>query len=155
MALIDEVKKRVTTQRLIQLTNTDSPNATTVNDTILGTACTDASENFKVLVGVDYDNTNPIHVANIIDGVVITLMKWAERWNKAVQEIEEGWHSRLGILRLSIGGNTRLMPQTNSELTPSTDKRGVATSIVRPDFDSSRFDTLRPNSPFGSDSDIA
>lgn len=153
MSLIEEVKKRIPAQRLIQLTNTDNTNASTIDDDVLELACDDTSKNFTEAVGVDYDNDNPTHLANIVDGVLITLMKWAERWNKAMQEMEDRWYEKLNKLRLSIGGNVRLSPQTNSQLTPSDDKRGQTITTVRPDFDSSKFDSLKPNPPFGSDSE--
>jgi hypothetical protein len=151
MALIDEVKKRVSAQRLIELTNPDEPNAATINDTILGYAINDTKAAFKTFVGVTCDDNDATHIAYAVDGVVIFLMTRAERWNNATREAEEKWYDKLDTLRLTVGGNIRLSPQTDSEMTPSKDKRGVSTTIVRPSFDPSKFDSIRPKPPFGSD----
>jgi hypothetical protein len=151
MALIDEVKSRVSTQKLVELTNKDVRGATTINNTTLGFACTDAESTFKIRVGVTFVLANADHLAHIVEGVIIYLMKRTERWNRATQDAEDAWLETLDALRVTIGGNLRLMPETNSEMIASTDKRGVSTTIVRPDFDPTKFDTIRPNAPFSSE----
>lgn len=152
MPLIDDVKSRIPVKRLVQLTNADDTTATTINDTVLQNACDDAEDIFTVRVGVLYDNSKPFYLAHIIDGVLVCLMKRVERGNQAAQDMAEQWYDQLAILRQTIGGNLRLSPATDSEMTPSKDKRGVTTSIVRPAFDPAKFDSLRPNPPFGTNS---
>ena len=147
MALIDEIKTRIPIQRLIELTNPDDTTATAVNDTTLGKGVSDTENIFKAEVGVAFDLTNAIHLAYIIEGVEIILMKWIGRETATVKDKDESWHRKLDVLRRTIGANARPTPLTDSEMTPTTDKRGVAVVTVRPDFDRARFDRLRPNPP--------
>lgn len=155
MALTDlalAVSERISSDRLIQLTNPDSKNASTINETKITIAATDTKSKFKILTGVDYDNTNTDHIAFAVEGVIILLMKWAGRETSTVEAMISEWESKLGQFRLTAGGNKRLSPTTDSQLTPTKDKRG-RDIIVRPDFDSTRFDNIKPNAPFGSGND--
>jgi len=147
--LAQAVVDRISSTRLIQLTNPDDTVATTISETKINAAATDTESEFKLKTGVAFDGTNADHIKGAIKGVLIQLMKWSSRENNMLDKIVGEWNSELKRIRETIGGGTRLSPTTLSELTPTPDKKAGDTSTVRPDLDKSAFDNLRPKPPFG------
>lgn len=142
MALSDEVQSRLSTQRLLEITNPDKPSATALDSTRLDKAATDAQALFEVHAGVAYDNTKATHVIAGVDLVVAILQK---RMGKIS---EQAWEQTLEQLK-AVGhvlGRNRIKPQTNSVYTPSSEA-STDGSAVRPDMDRERFDDLRMGGP--------
>jgi hypothetical protein len=130
MALADEVKSRCA-KRLVQLTNPDDRDATTINATILGLAVDDIEAEFKVLAGVAYDNSNDTHVAYGFDGVVLKLLAYMGQ-SPSVAAFQSWKDTVFNRLRL-VTGNNRIKPESSSRLTPAQEAPDGA--IVRPYFD--------------------
>lgn len=131
MALVDEVKKRhggTTSSRLIQLTNDDTT-ATTINDDVLDSACEDAIAMFKDVVGLDFDDTNSVHIYIGVQAVILFLEEYKSRDAGILSGRRKSVFAALSGLR----GRVYITAQTNSVLTPSTEKSGS-----KPDMDKSR-----------------
>lgn len=149
MALADEVKSRVADQRLVELTNPDDRDATTINATVLGLAVTDIGAEFKVLAGVTYSNADPRHVTYAVDGVVLKLLAYMGQSPSvaAFQSWKDTLFSRLRV----VTGNNRIKPKSSSKLTPA--KEAPDGAIVRPFFDiNSSFGDLVPEEDSSGDS---
>ncbi len=131
MALVDEVKSRFPTEKLVQLTNVDSTDATTINEARLLLAATDVEGDFRTLAGVVYSNADARHVSFATTGVVRKLQVW--KLETAADEMHEAWQKSIhDVLRL-VTGNDRIRPKSSSELTPSKEAPGGIK--VRPHFD--------------------
>ena len=142
MALSDEVKDRIADQRLVELTNPDDRDATTINSTILNLAVDDISAEFQVLAGVQYTNTDKRHVTYAVDGVVLKLLAYMGQSNSAAAF--QSWKETVANRLRLVTGNNRIMPKSSSKLTPA--KEAPDGAIVRPYFDlNSSFGELVPN----------
>ena len=130
MALIDEVKSRIPAQKLVELTNVDDINPTTVNDTRLGKAIDDAEADFEVHTGVVYDNDVAKHVNAVVIGVVRKLQ--LDKLESSAVKHHDAWVKSLERLRL-VTGNNRIKPKSSSKLQPA--KEAPNGEIVRPHFD--------------------
>lgn len=146
MALSDDVIARIPNKRLVQLTNGDSESATTVNTSILNLAAQDTQTDFKLYGSIAYNSTNNDHIAMAIEGVLIHLKRYTTIWTEDLQRAYELWIEKMERFGRTLGGNLRLSPLSNSELTHERDKRG-ATGIVRPAFDARTFDLIIPSAP--------
>jgi len=125
MALIDEVKARYATQKLVELTQRDSTSATTIDDTVLGYAITDISATFEVEAGVAYDNSDARHVAVATAGVIVLLQLWKR---STIQELDPEWQAWLTRLR-SLGqvtGRNRIVMRSSSQVREQQRQRPVA-----------------------------
>ena len=146
----DGVKARYGTEFLVNLTNPQSPESTTVNDTKGEAAVTDVHGDIRTYCGIDYatwsaagnDITAIDSVA--IDGVIAKLQIRTGAGGTSSTENHNNYIERLKAVA-KITGRDRVMPKTGSILVPSSEQRGEA--IVRPDFDRRRFDDLIPNAP--------
>ena len=142
MTLADEVKSRVADQRLVELTNPDDRDATTINATVLNLAVDDISAEFQVLAGATYTNTDARHVTYGVDGVVLKLLAYMGQ-SPSVAAFQSWKETVANRLRL-VTGNNRIMPKSSSRLTPATEAPDGA--IVRPYFDiNSAFGDLVPD----------
>ena len=130
MALIDEVKSRIPTQKLVELTNVDDPSIKIITDIRLAKAVTDTEADFEVHTGVVYDNSNAKHVNASVIGVVRKLQ--LDKLESSAFKNHEAWHKSLERLRL-VTGNNRIKPKSSSKLTPA--KEAPNGEIVRPHFD--------------------
>lgn len=142
MALTDEVQDRLSSQRLIELTNPQAPNATSIDSTRLARAATDAQALFGVHCGLAYDNTKAVHVAVAVDLVVSLLQK---RMGKIS---EQAWEQVLEALKAAalVLGRDRIRPSTRAPYAPSAEQSSAG-ETVRPDTDRERFDDLRLGGP--------
>lgn len=143
MALTDRVTARLSSQRLIELTNPDNAGASSVDTTRLGYAATDTMADFEIYAGVEYDDDDERHVAVGIDGVVFHLARNA---GLVAPEIEQRWHQRLEALG-KVTGRNRVTPVTSSNLQAS--RESTASSPVRPIFDPENTGGLQLRPPRG------
>lgn len=132
MALSDEVTARYSNELLVQLTRQGSLSETTVNSTRLAAACTDAEAEFETLAGVVFDVSIGKHLVAGLEGVLMFLHDRAQNGPDA-EAHRKKFEAKCEAIRLTIGGNARIMPTTNSLLTPSDEVAEGAE--VRPDFD--------------------
>lgn len=140
MALSDEVMSRYGTQFLVGLTNPQASTATTVGTTKLANACTDVEAEFAK-VGITFAVATATHVVTACEGVIALLRKRAGQvggW----EEWKEWRDVQLERLRM-VTTNDRIVPTTNSQLTPS-DENPTNSDDVRPDFDNDEFTNIIP-----------
>lgn len=143
MALTDRVTARLTNQRLVELTNPDSANSSTVDTDRLGYAADDAEAELEIYCGVAYDDNDARHVAVAVDGVIYHLTRAA---GLVAPEIEKRWRDGLEALR-KVTGNNRVTPRTSSHLTAS--REATTSSPVRPIFDPEHTGALQLRPPRG------
>ncbi len=146
MALSDEVKTRVGASLLIQLTNQNTPGAGTIDDTVLDAAAADAEAEFSIETGVAYDNSIASHVMAGVKGTLFYLHEYTEASSTAQERRKTRWFQLLSKIAGTVGGERRILPDSNSPLEPS-----VQRDNTRPDFDRTRWDDVVPNMPPGSD----
>lgn len=149
MSLQSEVTSRVPNQTLVDLTNQKDTNATTVNTTILGLACTDVTAEFAVYANQTLDLTDARHVPVAVAGVLTTLREWLPAKPEGTDKDRERWIERCRSLA-RVTSRDRIAFTSSSELTPSEEVSGTET--VRPYFDRSEMADFipEPNST-GSD----
>jgi hypothetical protein len=144
-----EVTTRVSDQLLVELTNQgDDNSSTTVDATVLAAAVADAEAVFLDEVGVVADDTNARHVQAMIVGVVHELHAYTFRKTPRANEIRQEWERSLIRLARTLGNDRRVMPQTSSPLTPSTES-----STAQPDQDRTRWRGFVIDAPGGSTED--
>lgn len=134
MALSDRVTARLSTKRLVALTNPDAPHSTnTVDSDRLAAACSDAEAEFEAVVGAEYDDSDSRHHAVAVMAVEWKLLGYSGTKDEAWARAREEFLAAAERLAKTRGGRARILPQTTSELTPSQEvPSGVE---VRPDFD--------------------
>ena len=93
---------------LINLTNHDDGDATTINDTRLGHAVADVGGDFLVEAQRAYDETLAEHVNAAVEGVVAYLRMYSSAQGKAGPEMDR-FHERLRRLG-KIDARKRISP---------------------------------------------
>lgn len=120
MALIDEYRSRYSTQRRTEISNPQSSAPTTPDTTREGYASTDVQAAFKMR-GITYDNTDDRHVAVGVGGIEARLLKITgqpggpEEWREWLKEVE---------FLSETTSRDRIVPSTDSELSPTPDTMG-------------------------------
>ncbi len=142
MPLSTHVTDRYSTPYLRQVTNPQNPNATTVNTTLLGNAATDVDALFEVYSGVAYDDSNQLHIAVAVDGVISFLLE--RTGQAAARERMEAWITAMRALS-RVEGRNRIVPDSTTKMQPSADDR--LSTTPRPAFDDRRFDAVLPAPP--------
>ena len=148
--LWDAVKARYGTEFLVNITNPQSPESTTVNDAKGEASVTDCKGDVRTYCGIDYATWlavgNDITAIDsvLIDGVIAKLQIRTGAGGTASTENHNSYIDRLKAVA-RITGRDRVMPKTGSILVPSSEQRG--SEVVRPDFDRPEFDDLIPNPP--------
>jgi hypothetical protein len=142
MGLADEFKNRVSLSRQVTLTNPDKMEATTVDSSRLALAVADVQADFEIYCGTVYSDTDARHVSTGVEGVEFKLMM--RMIGADPDAIRKAWHERLHALALVTGRN-RIVPATDSILTPSPEQ--IGTEEVRPDLDREKFDQFIPGYP--------
>lgn len=134
MSLEAAVIVRVSNARLVQLTNPDNPQATTVDTTRLAAAATDVQADLLRETGQTYDDTDARHVSMCVLGVICRLK--VIMGEPAAFDSNEcsAWGTSLSALK-----SGRITPVTTSTLEPSTEQSGA-----RPDADRATYDDLVP-----------
>lgn len=142
MPLSTHVTDRHSTQYLIELTNPQNRNATTVNTTLLGFAADDVDALFDVYTGVAYDDSDAQHIAVAVQGVIAFLLR--RTGQATAQERIDEWVTSMRSLS-RIEGRNRITPDSTTRMQPSADDR--LTSTPRPAFDDRHFDSFIPKAP--------
>lgn len=148
MALSDRITTRLSTARLVGLTNPDAPQATaTVDSTRLAAACADAEAEFEAVCGVAYDDTDARHQAVAVIAAEWKLIYWQGQHADVADRVRDEFLAAAERLALTRGGRSRILPQTSSQLTPSDEAPNGLT--VRPDFDRQGMGNLlrQPRAP--------
>ncbi len=148
MALIDEVKGRISEGLLRELTNQGDTTATGINDTVLAYAVTDAEGEFLVETGLALDSSSAKHVAAGVVGVIYYLYSYSGLQTETADRQRQRWERLMLKIDSTEGGGRRIMPDTTSTLTPTAERVGA-----RPDFERSRWGDYVPRMPVGDDSD--
>lgn len=73
-----EVKRRYSTEKLVQLTNQTGA-STSINDSVLNAACEDAEGTFLRVAGVAMNTLNKVHVSILMQGVIQFLESYKIR----------------------------------------------------------------------------
>jgi len=146
MSLTTAVTDRISSVMLVQITNHDSPSATSLNSTRLAAAVADVEAIFEQEVGVAFDASVAAHVPVGVDGVLATLHQYTGITGRNVNEIRQRFERGLIRLAQTLGGEQRLLPSTSSKGTVSEqdDSRLV-------DYDRSRWDGFVPRMPNDQD----
>lgn len=146
MALWDDVKARYPSPALIALTHPKDPTATSIDDTFGELAADDTEADLEIYCGVEYDGLDARHKAVACQGVILKLMQRSGQFKYT--ELEEKWEARLKALG-KVTGNNRVIPATNSTMTPTVDPN--IPSPIYPDFDLSRWGAIIPGAQAPSD----
>ncbi len=145
MALLDEVKTRVSDTLLKQLTNQDKTGpALTIDDVVLGAAADDAEAEFLTETGLAFDVTNKQHVYAGVQGTIYYLHAFTAKHGENTEALRARWDRAIQRLATGIGNERRVQPQTSSTLEPSTQVSGQ-----RPDADRTRWDDFVLDPPGG------
>ena len=148
MALIDEVKGRISEGLLRELTNQGDTTATTISDTMLNYAISDATGEFLVETGLTLDATKAQHVAAAVPGVLYYLYSYSGLQTETANRQRERWERMLAKIDSTEGGGKRLLPSTNSTLSPTAERTGA-----RPDFGRSRWNDYTLRMPSSGETD--
>lgn len=120
-------------QLLIEVTNWDSPTATTINTTRLADACDRAINQWQIDMG-DYDPTTyPLHQQWIREWVWLVLHQRANRWKDC-----EARRAVIDEYKKALGDKRRMAPASSSPFTPTNPNPNNIS--LRPAFDDSIFD---------------
>lgn len=122
------VKERIGSDRLKQLTNY-SATATTINDTVLDAASSDAIGYFQINSGYEPEASIRLHIAILVQGVQYFLEAYKGRDSSLISTQEKMFYMSCKGLRDRIYSPT----STTSNLTMTREKNGT-----RPDMDRGR-----------------
>lgn len=140
MSLSTVVQARLSTNRLVQLTNPDGT-GNTVNTTALDNAITDVEAMWPVYAQEAFDETDATHLAIGVRAVEGWLQLLAtgedDKWRAAEKAMQA---------LAAVGPRARISPVSNAEATP-TSERTSAGDTPRPHFDRARFRDVAPNAP--------
>lgn len=142
--LATEVQNRYSAEKLIQLTNPDLPNASSVDSTRLANAVLDVIADFDIIANTTFDQTDTRHIAVGCEGVILKLQM--RQLNVDPSDLRKQWNEMLEALGQSVGGRDKTQPVTDAVATPSSEQAETG-QVVRPLFDRSRFDRALPQPP--------
>ncbi len=142
MPLSTHVQNRYSSEYLVQLTNPQNRNASTIDTTLLGFSVDDVDALFDVYAGVAYDDADATHIAVAVEGVIAFLMR--RTGQSAAEARVTAWLSSIRALG-GVEGRNRVTPDSTTRFQPSADDR--LTSTPRPAFDDRRFDPFQPKPP--------
>jgi hypothetical protein len=131
---------RFSTQLRTNWSRPQNSSATTPDTTLEGLADTDVVGEFKKR-GITPDSTDDTHVTTAMSGVIARLMfytqcpGWGEAWGSFKDDLE---------LLAQTTSRDRIMPTTDSLLSPTPDTSGAL-----PIFDRDNFQNYQTNPPDG------
>jgi len=133
--LVAGITARVSSSRLIQMTNFGAPAATTVDTTKLTQAAVDAALFFEMTSMKDYDDANVGYVHLCWPGVLAFLYEYEGQRSPNSNETMEAFKTRCETMR-----NQKRIRFTSSSVLTNT------TPTARdPYWDESDFDGMRPS----------
>lgn len=137
MATLDvEVQNgRYSAEKLIQLTNPDNPNATTINMTNLLSSVNDVVASFDIWGGISFNPGDTRHVMVGCEAVIIVLQM--RQLNADPAELRKQWRGVMQDFAESVGGRDKTVPQTDAVAVPTPESPDG--SPVIPIFDPARF----------------
>ncbi len=144
MALSDEVTARLSTTRLVQLTNPDEPGNLSVDAARLDDAVDDTEAEFEIRSGIVFDDTDTRHIRVGVQGVIYFLLSYRAVRPTNFSEVEASFYERLDQLA-EVTGRDRIEPSTDSVFVPSTPS--TSSGSPRPDFDRAHFRDIVPRAP--------
>lgn len=112
-----EVKKRINNSKLISLTN-ETPSSS-INETVLDSACADAIGEFQLITGLAHDTANLTHVTYLVAGVIYFLEYYKSREGQILSMHGKRFYRGCKEIREKL----TLLPISNSEFAnvyPST-----------------------------------
>jgi hypothetical protein len=151
MALADDVILRIPNQVLIENTNPRDPSATEIDTTLLAQAATSVQFRFQMYAQETYSSLNEYHVELAVHGVLGLLRIWGSGDWGSTKDLWEWFRSECAAYR-SIGPRARIVPSTNSPLTPSNEEWPSTT--IRPWSDDPQFYDILPNRRSGTVEDF-
>lgn len=128
-----EIKKRIPNRRLVDLTNDDGDD-TTINDTVLEMATTDAIGEFERITGLLHDDTNKSHIAILVFGTLYFLEVYKSRDANIIAVNSKAFYSGCQnvrkLLRISpqVSKENRIIPDSTPQPFDSETKRNVFNS---------------------------
>ena len=146
MTLQAAVQARLSTQKLVQLTNQDNLSATAINTTVLDAAVADAQAEFTDETNLTFDITDNRHLRVGVLGVQAYLESYVNSQSQAYQELRREFERGLAKIAVSLGAERRLLPSSNNTTSPSVPRSGL-----KPEQDRTRWDDFVPRQPGGSD----
>ena len=147
MAFIDEVKSRIPSNTLIQLTNANDQAASVISSGVLINAITDTQNYFQIESGEIFDATKTLHITIGIAGVIYFLNWYKDTLSEAIKNLKERWDSMIYTYRITYGNNARIKPATLSPLSPTSESTKSG-QPPKPAFDISAFLDYRPDMPY-------
>ena len=142
MTLLSDYQARFSTQSRVSASNPQSSSPTTVDLTRETNAAADAQADFEAICGVAYSSSNTVHVAA---GVLLVFYRLLLYTGQSSQEAYDKQLDRLEKWYRLVLGRNRILPTTNSTLTPSTEEFGAL-----PWGDPIQFDKIIGNAPGGN-----
>lgn len=137
-ALSTAVQARIGSDYLIQITNATS-SATSINTTVLDSACADSIGDFERVSRIAHDTSNASHLAILVKGVIYFLETYKGRDSGFIDKRGKDFYSALS----SLQKGTYVEMTTNSNLTVTREQSGT-----RSDMDKLR--TVWPENQKGS-----
>lgn len=131
---------RYSSQILIEITNPQDPDETSLDTTRRDNAINDADAYFQIF-GISLDTDNISHVAVIVEGAFTRLQVVAGNFPVSAWE---NWKDTVRELAL-VGPNKRIKPTTNSPLQPSIEETGA-----KPFSDMTRSRRYKGRGPAGT-----
>lgn len=131
MSLSSNVQSRYGSQLLINASNPQNSGGTTLDTARLALACTDVEAAFKVMCGVEYDDTVATHVAYAVEGVYVRLQVLTGHVNK---DSWDDWKKSLKEELALVTGRDRIPPTSDSGLQATEDTFGALPSADRTVF---------------------
>lgn len=142
MTLASNVTSRYPNQLLVNLTNPNTTTAgTTINTTKLGLAADDVEADFEIHAGIEYDDSEPLHVTVATEGVIARLMEWTG--HAGAEQQKDRYMARLAAVA-QVTGRDRLLPTSAGRNEPTEPDDSLT---IRPAFDDPRWDGLVPGGP--------
>jgi hypothetical protein len=144
----DTMKTIYDAQFLRTLTNSNSPGASSINDTVGNKAAAFAIKVFNREVGVSYDSADDSHNSAIWELVIFTLQTWANKLGDSAEKRKKNVYDDLHSLSKTTA-RKRVTATTSSPDAPTDDTYGGRVSNPLPNFDLTRFGPITPNDPQG------
>ncbi|HKS16680.1 MAG TPA: hypothetical protein VJU16_05160 [Planctomycetota bacterium] len=131
MSLRTVVEARVSSQRLVQLTNPDNQAATALDSTRLDAACSDAAGEFQIYAQTVFNEADPRHIAPAVDLVILTLQERGAAPAEGLGAQREKIVQRLKDLSLVTGRN-RILPESAKDTSETFSDDVFENTLVDP-----------------------